>query len=149
MDLDELLLRNPHTAALGPADRSALAAAMVVRSHPDGHVLIQEGRRGDTLFLLLEGEVLVTREGTGAQSIKRLQPGELFGLIALIDSEPRSATCTAAGPVRVAGLTSGAFALLFNAHAPIAEALQRTLAAQLTHDFRNLNRQIREELSRT
>jgi CRP-like cAMP-binding protein len=147
MELDELLARNPYTGALSLEDRTALATALVVRTYPDGYVFIKEGRRGDALFLLLEGEVLVTRERAGAQPLKRLQPGELFGLIALIDNDLRSATCVAAGAVRVATLTRAAFSLLFNAHAPIADSLQRVLAAQLAHDFRNINRQICDELA--
>jgi CRP-like cAMP-binding protein len=147
VDLDQLLAANPHTATLGDDDRAALATALAERAYPAGHVFIKEGKRGDALFLLLDGEVLVTRERSGSQVLKRLKPGELFGLLALIDNEPRSATCAAASPVRVATLPRAAFTLLFHAHAPIAEALQRVLAAQLASDFRNINRQIREELA--
>ena len=148
MELNEVLRQNPLTALLSDDDHAALAASLVPSMHPDGHVFIREGKRGDRLFLLLEGEVLVTRKRSGAQLIKRLQPGELFGLSALVDNEPRSATCSAAGPVRVASLPQGAFSLLFNAHAPIADALLQAFAAQLASDFRNVNEQIREELAR-
>jgi hypothetical protein len=50
--------------------------------------------------------------------------------------------------VRAAALPQNAFSLLFNAHAPIADALLRALAAQLMSDFRNVNAQIRQALSR-
>jgi cAMP-dependent protein kinase regulator len=147
MDLHAFLSTNPHTAMLSPPDCAALARQLVEGAFEDGHVFIKEGQRGDALYLLLEGEVVVTRSGL-AEPLKSLQPGELFGLIALIDNEPRSAGCRAVGPVRVAALPHDAFSQLFNAHAPIADALQRALAAQLTSDFRNVNRHIRDALSR-
>jgi CRP-like cAMP-binding protein len=144
------LAKNPHTAALSLEDRAALASAMALTEHPDGHVFIKEGERGETLFFLLDGEVVVTRARSGDdRPIKRLHAGELFGLIALVDHEPRSATCRAAGEVHVASLPRSAFSQLFHSHLAIADALQRALAAQLTDDFRNVSRQLREELTKS
>jgi CRP-like cAMP-binding protein len=149
MDLQELLTQNQHIGALSPEERSTLASAMPVSEHPQGHVFIQEGTRGDTLYFLLDGEVMVTRERAGvSRALKLLRPGELFGLIALVDNEPRSATCRAAGPVRVASLSAETFSQLFFAHTPIGAAFQLAAAAQLADDFRSLNRQISEAIER-
>ena len=149
MSVLETLRKNVYTADLPEADLRALNSAMAVTSHPDGHVFIKEGSRGDTLFLLLEGEVSVRRErSTLSADLKAMQPGEFFGQLALIDNERRAATCTAVGPVRVASLPQSAFSFLFSAHAPIAEALQRAVAVQVMRDFRNVMQQIREALAR-
>jgi CRP-like cAMP-binding protein len=149
MELMEVLRKSAYTADLPDADLRALNSAMTVRSYPDGHVFIKEGSRGDTLFLLLEGEVSVRRErSTLSHDLKMMQPGEFFGQLALIDQERRAATCAAVGPVRVASLPQSAFSFLFSAHAPIAEALQRAVAVQVMRDFRNVMRQVREALAR-
>ena len=149
MNLSEVLQKNPHTAELSQRERDALGSAMSVSSHPAGHVFIKEGKRGDTMFMLLEGEVAVTRErAEGSHELKTLKPGELFGQLALIDDEPRAATCVAVGPVKVAALPHAAFSLLFHAHAPVAEALQRAVTAQVMSDFRNVTRQIHEALGK-
>jgi len=148
MELLETLRKNAYTASLSDFDLQAMNSAMTVSSYPDGHVFIREGSRGDTLFVLLEGEVSVRRERSAPQELKLLQPGEIFGQLALIDHERRAATCTAVGPVRVAALPQAAFSLLFSAHAPIAEALQRAVAIQVVRDFRNVMQQLREELAK-
>lgn len=149
MDLAETLKQNEHTAGLSEADRGALNSAMSVSEHPDGHVLIKEGSRGDKLYLLLDGEIVVTREHPGfSHGLKKLNPGEFFGQLALINNEPCSATCSAVGSVRVASLPQAAFSVLFYSNAPVAEALQRAVAAQVMADFRNVTRQIREALER-
>jgi CRP-like cAMP-binding protein len=150
MNLQETLAQNPHLGNLSPEDRAALASAMRVSEHDQGHVFIEEGAPGDELFLLLEGEVMVTRTRAGTSiALKLLRAGELFGLIALLDDEPRSATCRAAGPVRVAVLQRRDFESLFFSNEPVAAALHDALVAQLTLDFRNVNRQICEVLTRS
>jgi putative ABC transport system ATP-binding protein len=144
MEALEVLGSMKSFASLSEADRQALSTAMQVRDYPDGHTFIREGARADAAYLVLEGEVRVTRDRRGTvEDLNRLGKGAFFGLVALVDEGPRSATCRAAGPVRVASLPPSAFALLFNAHAPIALAIQRVVAEQLTRDFRNLRQSIR------
>lgn len=60
---------------------------------PAGHTVVSEGEEGSSLFILLFGEVLVTK-GTGEErrELARLGAGSLFGELALITSKPRSAT---------------------------------------------------------
>jgi CRP-like cAMP-binding protein len=150
MDLLQTLRANPHLGELSEQDLEALNSSMSVSAHPDGHIFIKENARGDTLFLLLEGQIAVTRERAAfSHELKTLKPGELFGQLALIDNEPRSATCSAVGSVRVASLPQAAFSVLFYSRAPVAEALQRAVAAQVMHDFRNVTQQIRDALATT
>jgi CRP-like cAMP-binding protein len=66
-------------------------------------------------------------------------PGEIFGLIGLIDHVRRTATCTAAGPVVVASLPSSAFTFLYTMHASLGYCFQRLVAVQLARDARKLN----------
>ncbi|MCQ6563020.1 Npt1/Npt2 family nucleotide transporter [Paenibacillus mendelii] len=58
-----------------------------------GEVICQAGELGDTMYGIIEGHVRVHR---GAEFIASLQEGESFGEMAIIDSGPRSADCTAA-----------------------------------------------------
>ncbi len=149
MEPTDILRTIPALANLSPDNLEVLLDAMQIDDYEDGHVFIREGKRGDTAFVVFDGEVVVShRRGDETVELNRMGPGSLFGLVALVDDEPRSATCTAAGQVRVGVLQQSAFALLFNAHAPIAFALQRALAEQLAHDFRNLDRKLREARDR-
>jgi CRP-like cAMP-binding protein len=66
--------------------------AVEVRAYQAGQLVIQEGERGDELFIVLEGTVRVSR---GEAVLTRLGAGEHVGEMALIRSVPRSATVTA------------------------------------------------------
>ena len=63
-----------------------------------GHVLMEEGKPGREAFVIAEGEAEVALQGT---VVTRLGPGEVIGEMALLDHSPRSATVTAATPMRV------------------------------------------------
>lgn len=139
MNFSEFLDTVPTFEGFNRQELDLLEQAMVVKDFPDGHVFIQEGRRADAMYLLVEGEVTVTcrrPEGFGHDAIGRIRPGELFGLVALIDHGPRGATCKASGPVRAALLPSNAFELLFKGKSHIKYRFQQLIARQLVHDIR-------------
>lgn len=61
-----------------------------------GATLFQEGERGDFAYILEEGEIDIVATVHGKdQTLNRLEPGGLFGELALIDGRPRSATAIA------------------------------------------------------
>jgi CRP-like cAMP-binding protein len=83
----------------------------------DGKVLAREGEIGHEFFVIVDGEVVVTKDG---EEIRRLGPGEWFGEIALIWESPRrTATVAAAGPVRFFVLTRQSFRSLIDHHPDI------------------------------
>jgi len=134
-------------SALDAKDLDLLARSFSVEDHENGATLCKEGDHADGAFLILEGEVSVSRErGARADYIRRLQAGELFGYVALLDDRRRSATCTACGSARTAWLPESAFQLLVQSSTPAARALQRAVAAQLCSDFRRLRQELHQEL---
>lgn len=149
MALHELIATIPFLSKLSGEQVDALAKAMTVSTYDDGHVFIEEGATGDGVHLVMEGQVVVGRErGKEWHDLNLLGPGSFFGLVALLDSEHRSATCKAKGRATVASMNRSVFSVLFGAHAPISIAFQHALAAQLAKDFRNLDRQIKEAFAR-
>ncbi len=147
MTLEALIRGLPHFDSLASDEIDAVVSALDVRDHPDGHVFIREGERGDTIFLLVEGSVDVSRDRKGTrQQLNRMKAGDLFGLVALVDDSPRSATCRAVGPCKVGALPKSVVSLLFNQRAPIAYAFQLALATQLARDFRQLDARVRDQL---
>lgn len=67
-----------------------------------GAVILAEGDPGRGLFVVLQGELEVTRQGAeGALRLGTLHAGEVFGEIALVRGGPTSATVTATRPSTV------------------------------------------------
>jgi CRP-like cAMP-binding protein len=95
---------------------------------PDGRELTREGERGREFFVLVEGEVDVTQAG---EHVRTLSAGDFFGEIALISDEPRTATVTAKGPVRMLVITDRAFKALVE-RSPEIDAEVREAAAERT-----------------
>jgi CRP-like cAMP-binding protein len=67
-----------------------------------------------------------------------LEPGAIFGHVALLDHAPASATCRALGPARVGRLGPAAFALLTASSSEIAYGFLQALAEQTIADYRAL-----------
>jgi CRP/FNR family cyclic AMP-dependent transcriptional regulator len=89
----------------------------------EGKVLTREGKSGSEFFVIVDGEVSVTKNG---QEIRTLGPGDFFGEIALLEDTPRTATVVAKTPLRFFVLTRQSFRSML-AHQPELE--QKVLAA--------------------
>jgi CRP/FNR family cyclic AMP-dependent transcriptional regulator len=83
----------------------------------EGKALTREGESGREFFVIVEGEVTVTKDG---QEIRAMGPGDFFGEIALLEDTPRTATVVAKTPLRFFVLTRQAFRSLL-AHQPELE----------------------------
>jgi CRP-like cAMP-binding protein len=67
-------------------------------------VLVAEGQPPDEAFVILEGEARVTLQG---EELAVLGPGELFGEMAVLADQPRSATVTALTPMELLVIDGG------------------------------------------
>ncbi len=143
----DVLRAVPMFAGFTQSEVNALEKVMSVDDYSDGHLFISEGEDGDAMYVIIEGEVLISRKkvaGVGFELHKKIGPGETFGLISLVDSGPRSASCRAMGPVKAASLQRSAFDLLFNIDAPIAHQFHYLIARQLARDVQTFNQLLGE-----
>ena len=61
-----------------------------------GDMIFKDGQAGQTMFIILQGEVEISKKlGDQKTVLAKLEPGSVFGEMAIIDSQPRSATATA------------------------------------------------------
>src|SRR6185436_12286992 len=87
-------------AELDPGDRELLAQSMRLVRFGAGEPIIRQGEPGDSLFIIIRGDVLVSLSASGIdQSVTTLRPGDVFGEMSLLTGEPRSATCSARSDV--------------------------------------------------
>ncbi|XP_029966955.1 cGMP-dependent protein kinase 2 [Salarias fasciatus] len=85
---------------LNDVQLSKIIDSMEEIKYQDKDVIVREGAEGNTFYIILKGEVLVTKNVNGHQKqIRRMGKGEHFGEQALIREVLRTATCTADGPV--------------------------------------------------
>jgi CRP-like cAMP-binding protein len=61
-----------------------------------GDTILTQGEEGNSAFLIVDGAVEISiGAGTGARVVDRLDAGDVFGEMSLIEPGPRSATVTA------------------------------------------------------
>ena len=97
----------------------------------EGATLIREGERGREFIVIVEGAVRVTRAG---KKIRDLGAGDFIGEIALVSDVPRTATVTAASPVRLLVVTDRAFRSLIEQMPSIATKVLQSLGERLHAD---------------
>jgi CRP-like cAMP-binding protein len=132
---------------LDPTEAALLAAQMQLLTFPAGAVLYREGdHHGPTyMLLLLEGAVSVDTGGSGAVdsvAISVLGAGSIIGEMTLLDGAPRSASCTAIGPVLAAGLSRKGLEALLDEQPRVAAKLMVGLATRMADRLRALGEQI-------
>jgi CRP-like cAMP-binding protein len=100
-----------------------------------GEVIVREGGRTQTLFIILEGTAIVVRN---ERTIARRSAGEFFGEVSMIDLRPRAATVTAETDVRCLVLYHDDLRKLVLGDPQVAWSLLQTLAGRLrdTHGGR-------------
>jgi MFS family permease len=106
-------------ASLDPPTIERLARALVPVDVASGETLIREGEAGDRFYLVADGELEVTRDGT---QLRRLRRGDGAGELALLFDIPRTATVTARTDVHAHALAREPF---LAAVAPPGRARQR------------------------
>lgn len=106
--------------------RVALIAAEV--EFEPGATLMTEGEMGDSMYLVLEGEVEVVK---GHTPVATLGPRECVGEMAILDSDPRSATVRARGFTRALMVEREDFYDLLDERLDIARGVIKVLCRRL------------------
>lgn len=109
-------------AAFDWAEVNIVAGYLRESAFPAGTVIIQEGRKANSLAFIEEGVVTIQKQDTGApeRHIIDLTRDAVIGEIAFFDSEPRSATVVAKTDVRLLVMTREDFDALAEAHPQLA-----------------------------
>ena len=100
-----------------------------------GETLFREGDFGDRLFVIIKGEVEIIRNG---EVLTVLKAGEIFGEIALISNDPRSASAVARTDVAAVAISRSAFQQLVT-HLPGVRSTIETIMASRGVDIAMLH----------
>jgi CRP-like cAMP-binding protein len=96
----------PFFAGLSRNELIDLAKATEDMEVAEGKALTREGESGREFFVIIDGEVSVTKDGN---EIRRMGAGDFFGEIALVEDTPRTATVIAVTALRFFVLTRQSF----------------------------------------
>ncbi|HSL10556.1 MAG TPA: cyclic nucleotide-binding domain-containing protein [Actinomycetota bacterium] len=89
--------------------------------------IVEEGDRGDAMYVVVDGEARVDVGGR----YHVLKPGEFFGEMALIAPGKRLATVRAVTPVRTLRIPADAFQAFVLDHPHVALSMMKTLVVRL------------------
>ena len=136
----DLIRRVPLFSMLTEAQATAVAEAVVKRRFKRGEVIVEQGKKTNALFILLNGRArVVTADSRGREVIlATLQPGDHIGEMSLIDNEPHSATVRAEVQTDVLMLGRVEFARCLPENTSMAYAVMRGLVQRLRHADRKI-----------
>jgi malate dehydrogenase (oxaloacetate-decarboxylating)(NADP+) len=133
-------------STLGPDEQALLHQLGHPHAATAGSVLLEEGTPGRSFFLIVEGEVEVSREG---ERLGRLGPGALVGEMALFNHEVRFATVTVGSDARFVCVPAAEmFAAVLHGD-PAAVRLMARLGTTMVERMQHSNKRLLEIARKT
>ena len=124
-----LFLRNvPLFAGMPPAELRHLAGIAEEVVYSAGEPIITGGEHGDTMFLIVEGEVRIHRD---KEELAILKQKAYFGEMSILDGEPRSASVSAVTDCLLLRISQTDFYDILSRHFEVAMTIIRTLTQRL------------------
>lgn len=127
-ELMDELKKVPLFAGVSKKQLKSLADAGKVLTWKEGKVGVVQGSTAAAFFLILSGNVEVSRDGT---PLARLQQNDYFGEAALLTGDPRNAQVTATSETVLFALGRTAFARTVKHDADLAMRVLSTMAERL------------------
>jgi CRP/FNR family transcriptional regulator, cyclic AMP receptor protein len=121
------------------AEVAAIATEMAV---PAGAIVFEKGAAGDSMYMIASGRV---RVHDGARALNDLVIGNVFGEMAVLDPQPRSASVTAVEDTQLLRLDQQALYELIDDRPEVARGLLQVLSQHLRNRMRDLA-ELREQL---
>jgi CRP-like cAMP-binding protein len=132
----KLLLKLYLFNQLDDAELVSLLARAELVEFEQGEYPVEEGDHGTHLFVILAGQVRITKRAFGVQkTLETLGPGECFGEMALVEQRARSASARAISHCKLLRLDQDAIAPLHE----ISAKIYRNIAVLLSRRLRHLN----------
>jgi signal transduction histidine kinase len=116
-----------------PIEIEELIANSQVRAYTPGSILCHENAVEDRFYMILEGDVEVTKVINNAETrlLKTLGPGDFFGEMAIIHNAPRAATVTAKTDITTLELDKAGFDRVLRNSSSIAMAMVSEISERL------------------
>lgn len=124
---------------LTPAELAIVDGLLHERSYLADEVIFDEGEEGQAIYIVLEGRVAIRRDIQGETAVlAEMEPGAVFGDVALLNNAPRLAQARAATPCRLVVFFRDDFMGLLDTHARIASKISLQIARTLANRLRDV-----------
>lgn len=138
-----LLARVPLFNGLSESELERISHVAVPRAFQRGARVFHEGDRSDACYIVRAGEVRVTREHSDGRAIAlaTLSSGDIFGELAMLDGETRSASVEALTDVELLALAATDMRGLLQRNSDITAKLVVALARRVRETNERVARQ--------
>jgi CRP/FNR family cyclic AMP-dependent transcriptional regulator len=113
-----------------------ISAALEELRFPAGARIFSKGDLGESLYIIAEGQV---RVHDGERTLSTLHRGEVFGEMAALDPEVRSASITALSDTRLFRLDRGPLYQVMAQRIEVAQAIMHVLAQRQRSSLREMD----------
>jgi CRP/FNR family cyclic AMP-dependent transcriptional regulator len=145
MSIDlELLRQTDLFQGLTPEELGKITGISAKENHDAGAVIFEEGQVGEKFYLILKGEVRISKliPGVGEEALVILKKGSYFGEMSLIDNQPRSAHAICNKPSELMVIEQADFEKLLQKDKELAYKLLWTFLRTLSRRLRETNDKI-------
>jgi CRP/FNR family cyclic AMP-dependent transcriptional regulator len=128
-----ILKMNPMFAELGGDELQRISSLCHTRQLAAGELLFRKGDPGNALFGIRRGQIRIETGTSGGRrlTLNFMGPGDLFGEVALLDGESRTAAATAGEPTELFVLRREDFLAYLEREPKVAIKLIRLLCRQI------------------
>ncbi len=133
-DTPEVPYTSSFVQLLVSADRGQLSQSFTEQRFAAGEVIFHEGAEGDSMFLVWSGRLAIVKGDLESPFILAYRiAGEIFGEMALLENQPRSASIIALEDTRLLELSRSRFEQLLNEQPAVSRSIMEVLSARLRH----------------
>ena len=129
----ESLSRVAMFQSLGESDLEVMAGVARQITAERGELIVSQGSDGESLYIVVDGQIRVyVSDEAGKEMILGLEgPGAIFGEIAVLDGEPRSASVAAMQRTDLLMIEGREFRRLLESHAELSLGVIAALAGMI------------------
>ena len=133
-------------AALDASDVALIQAHVHEETFPANQVIFEDNAPGDCLYIVKSGRLQVSKTLANGQehTLAELGPGEMFGEMALLENQPRSARVVTCTPAHLWVMSRQTFEMLMAQHPIVVVQLLKTVSTRLRERSLELEQTVAE-----
>ncbi|HEX6535520.1 MAG TPA: cyclic nucleotide-binding domain-containing protein [Gemmatimonadaceae bacterium] len=134
---------------LSDEELAKVAELAVEKSYAAGEHIFHEGEPGNRLFVIVAGQVRISRQipGAGEEALAVLDPGAMFGEMSVFDRSERSTDAIAHVATRLITIARPEFEMLLDFDRDLAQKVLWAVVRMLSARLRATNESLRSVMA--